>query len=148
MNSTKYWICDKCGKEIKSEDGWLEWKKTGEGDKGREYGFRIVHRIDCIYNQHKVYREENAIISDSDLEYFMGPDGLMRLLELLSLEEVESEELLEIIKRIHIPGYEEARPYFNEAIHGYVFEPNTKPMYYSQNNIKAVIDYKRNLYDK
>ena len=45
----------------------------------------------------------------------MGPDGLKRLLEMLAEDKVgkvELLELLEIIKRIHIPRYEQARLHF------------------------------------
>ena len=42
----------------------------------------------------------------------MGPDGLKRLLEMLAEDKVGKVELLEIIKRIHIPRYEQARLHF------------------------------------
>lgn len=146
MNETKKWICDKCKGEIKNvEDGWVEWLTIRDNQSPlgyKEKYMRIVHRVDCIYTESEQDRY-NAISSDSDLESFTGPDGLMQLLEFVSENRFEDkEEVLEVIKRIHIPGYEEARNYFEEAVSEGVFEPNTKPSYYSQIDINKVIQYK------
>ncbi|MCH5138164.1 hypothetical protein JMF89_13235 [Clostridiaceae bacterium UIB06] len=144
-NETKFWICDNCGEKIENiEDGWVEWLETKREDSifNLYQGIRIVHRSKCNYDQHLVYNKHNAIVGDSDLESFSGADGLIDLLSFISEGYFDNnEELLEIIKRIHIPGYEEARPYFDEAIYEGVFEPNTKPGYYTQRNIQAVLDY-------
>lgn len=144
-NETKFWICDNCGGKIESiEDGWVEWlvKQDDAISYNKSYGMRIVHRVKCIYDETLIYKKENAIVSDIDLESFLGADGLMDLLSFLSDGYFkESEEVLEIIKRIHIPGYEEARFYFEEAIGYGVFEPNTKPGYYSQRDIMSVLEY-------
>ena len=82
-----------------------------------------------------------------DLQSFSGAGGLMDLLLFISEGYFKNkEELLEVIKRIHIPGYEEARLSFDEAVEEGVFEPNTKPGYYTQNNISAVLDDKKRKY--
>ena len=66
----------------------------------------------------------------------------MELLSMISDDNFEDkEEVLEIIKRLHIPGYEKARCFFDEAIENGVFEPNTKPMYYWTRDIDAVLEY-------
>ncbi|MDD4564658.1 MAG: hypothetical protein PHE79_04180 [Eubacteriales bacterium] len=142
---TKSWVCDSCGEKIENQqDGWVEWlhKTNYQGAQHSCRGIRIVHRINCIYDQDAVFKNENAIAGDSDLESFMGPDGLMQLLSFISEDKFEdTEEVLEIIKRIHIPGYEEARFCFDEAISQCVFEPNTQPNYYDQKDIVRVLDY-------
>ncbi len=146
LDKTKFWICDNCGKKIDNiEDGWVECLEAkDENGNYKSWGIRIVHRIGCLYNQDLVYKQHKAIVSDIDLKSLSGSDGLMYLLEKISDNNFkDNEEVLEIIKRIHIPGYEEARLYFDEAIEEGVFEPNTKPSYYSQNDIKAVLDYIR-----
>jgi hypothetical protein len=145
MNETKFWICDNCGKKINNiEEGWVEWLelKDGNGIFNSYHGIRIVHSARCNYNQDLVYKKFRAIVGDMDLQSFSGADGLIDLLLFISEGYFDNkEELLEIIKRIHIPGYEEARLSFDEAIEEGVFEPNTKPGYYTQSNISAVLDY-------
>ncbi|VEG89833.1 Uncharacterised protein [Legionella spiritensis] len=77
---------------------------------------------------------------------FLGADGLMQLLILLSEQRLPQDQVLEMIKRLHIPGYEHARRYFNEAIDHLVFEPNTPPGFYLQHNIDAVLEWSRLTY--
>ncbi|KPU43031.1 hypothetical protein OXPF_34630 [Oxobacter pfennigii] len=144
QNETKFWICDNCGKKIENiKDGWVEWLEVKDQNGNyRNKSIRIVHRGKCLYNQDLVYKKYKAIVADTDLEDFSGLDGLIDLLSYISEGNFDNnEEVLEIIKRIHIPGYEEARLYFEEAIYDGVFEPNTKPGYYSQRDIAAVLDY-------
>jgi hypothetical protein len=78
---------------------------------------------------------------DFDLGHFLGTDGLMELLSFIAYGKLPIGEILEIIKRLHIPGYEQARFYFDEAIANGVFEPNTMPGYYRQSEINAVLRY-------
>jgi hypothetical protein len=66
----------------------------------------------------------------------------MDLLQFVSDDMFENrEEVLEIIKRIHIPGYEYARNYISEAINEGIYEPNTKENYCSQANIEKIINF-------
>ena len=140
----KMWTCDTCKQQIsKTEDGWVEWlMNKGEG-KGK--GLRIVHykpASPLLPEGSCQYAERNypdSVLYDLPLEQFLGPDGLMTLLSFLADSKLPKEEILETIKRLHVPGYEEARPYFNIAISEGVFEPNTAPGYYLQSNIQAVI---------
>lgn len=147
MEKTTFWICDKCGQKIESvKDGWVEWMTLSgvppfEGPRCKN--IRIVHRVKCIYTNEEAMRN-HAIPADLDLEFFSTPDGLMRLLQMISDNEFENkEDVLEIIKRIHIPGYEAARHFFEEAIYNGVFEPNTKPNYYWQRDIQDTIEFAR-----
>lgn len=147
MNKTDFWICDRCGKKIEDiKDGWVEWMTFRDASQNNEYKnkqMRIVHRVDCLYTD-KELASNNAIASDDDLEHFAGADGLMTLLSYISDDEfVDRENVLEVIKRIHIPGYEVARLHFDEGIANQVFEPNTKPNYYSQHDIQQVLKYLR-----
>jgi len=145
VNETKTWICDNCGGEIMDiKDGWLEWLST-KGDSGNydnTFGMRIVHRVRCIYDEWKPFKELGALTMDMDLEHFAGPDGLVRLLALISRGEFKDmEEVLEIIKRIHIPGHEAARLFYDEAISEDVFDSNIRTGYYTQRNIEDVLNY-------
>jgi len=142
------WTCDTCGFDIaRAEDGWVEWLMV-EFPKGN--GLRLVHaypaspRLDhpsrCQYGRVRG-------LNDLPLEDFVGPNGMMRLLAMLYDERAPKEELLEMIKRLHIPGYEQARHHFDDAIAEGVYEPNTAPGYPHQRQIKAVLDFieQRNL---
>ena len=84
------WICDSCGQEITSvEDGWVEWISLDSGMIPSGRGLRLVHKSpSCQYNQKAEHRKDGGILSDSSLSDFLGSDGLMRLLQLLSEEEV------------------------------------------------------------
>lgn len=91
------WICDSCGETIdKSSDGWVEWLcKAGEETYS---GFRIVHNVErCQYS-------EKLDVYDHHLDHFLGPKGLLLLLELVDRSSVS--EIVEIIRRLHVPGWE------------------------------------------
>ena len=76
------------------------------------------------------------------LDNYVGPDGLMDLLAFLYDKDFKDDtEVLEMIKRLHVPGYEHAFRHFDAAIAAGVFEPNTAPGYYSQRDIKAVLEW-------
>ena len=72
---------------------------------------------------------------------FIGPDGLMTLLSFIHEKKLPEEEVLEMIKRLHIPGYEQARNHFKHAISEGAFEPGTPENYYFQSDIEATIKY-------
>jgi hypothetical protein len=59
----------------------------------------------------------------------------------LARDELPKDEVLEMIKRLHIPGYEHARQHFQRAIADGVFEPNMPDGYYWQSNIDAVLRF-------
>ena len=135
------WYCDSCGREIKNaSDGWVEWKTNSDH---RGYGMRLVHhRNNCQYNGAEVYRQEKATLSDLDLGFFSSQNGLMDLLQMISDDQfLDKEEVLEMIKRIHINGYEKVRNYLDLAISEGVFDPNTKPGYPLEYQIKMVSDW-------
>lgn len=142
-NEISSWKCDKCGEIIaKAEDGIIDWKQKiiNYNLEKSCYGIRIVHQ-NCLYNDNNY---DDYTISDMPIQKFLGHDGLMDLLAMLSDNLFSNnKEILEIIKRLHINGYEQARFFFDEAISNNVFEPNSTPYFFSQNNIKATLDYSK-----
>lgn len=149
---TKDWICDTCGQKIQDpEHGWVEWlAKSDDSGKRSLRGVRLVHHCThsplggenkCQYDGNYEYKKDGHLISDMELKYFLGPNGLMELLSMLSDENVPKEEIIEMIKRLHIPGYERARRHFDEAISEGVFDPNSKPSFYMQSDIKATLTW-------
>ncbi len=135
------WNCDVCGQTIeKVEDGWVEWLDSSSG-KGK--GLRLVH----AYNKSprngskKCQYGSDQIVSDLPLKSFSGPDGLVQLLVMISENELPKSEVLDMIQRIHVPGYEAARKYFKGAVSEGVIEPNLPEGFYFQDDIKAAIKF-------
>ncbi|HYO71696.1 MAG TPA: hypothetical protein VEU33_37025 [Archangium sp.] len=147
--ATPRWYCDTCGQAIRhSRDGWVEWliRKDGSHRLGR--GFRLVHHqpasplpAGCQYDRDEEYRRDQSSISDVSLEEFLGHDGLTYLLEVLSRDQLPQEQVVEMIKRLHTPGYERARFHVQAAISEGVIEPNMAPGFYSQGDIARVLDW-------
>ena len=65
----------------------------------------------------------------------------MRLLSMIADDYVNKNDVLEMIKRLHIKGYEASRLHFKDAIIEGVFEPNTPANYYDQSDIEATLNY-------
>ena len=100
------WICDDCQQPIeKPEDGFLEWLMDSDLE---DYNYRIVHKKsscpiaggDCYVKGRSSYTY--------DLACYCGAAGLRTLLDMFK-QARDPEELAEIIKRIHVPGYEDSR---------------------------------------
>lgn len=142
------WKCDTCGEAIETvETGWVEWKVDTSGSAPyRKHGFRLVHHgipgKKCLYNERQF--PEGTQVGDLPLESFVGEEGLMTLLMFMSDHPESLDEIIEMTKRIHIEGYDEARAHFSAAIHEGVFEPNTKPNFYWPSDIAATLNWARN----
>lgn len=148
--STLGWRCSACGQLITSiEDGWVEWL-AAENRRGvtRLKGLRLVHRFHtslapsehgCRYDQRAVFRKDRSVVEGLPLERFIGPDGLMMLLSLIREGELPMADLLELAKRVQIPGYELVRELFKEASAEGVIEPVIGEGYYLQSDIQAVL---------
>ncbi len=65
----------------------------------------------------------------------------MTLLKLISLDGISQVEGFEMIKRLHIPGYEQARPNIRQAVREGVIEPNGPDGFYDQAELKAVNEW-------
>lgn len=136
LNPLQQFICDECQGVIKKiDDGWVEWF---DGDENPLHGFRIVHASEasprfeeggnCNY-------PENPNVSDHYLKVFTGPDGLAWLLAFFERKLADPNELAEIIRRLHIPHYEEARHYLERAYTARIIDDKV----YGQEDLKKVI---------
>lgn len=144
-----HWNCDTCGEMIdRPHDGWVEWFCKVENGIRSGSGFRLVHKSaasprggarNCQYDGRAVQLEGGMALKDDDMTEFMGADGLTRLLCMLSDNELPKDEVIEMIKRLHVPGYETARDYFEQAISGSAFSPRLKPGFHTQSEIMATI---------
>lgn len=115
------WYCDSCGEPIReARHGMLEW--TSEAD-GPAHTFRIVHnggfspRGTCYEN------DQRSGQADWHLQWATGAKGLAAMLNLammptvdpLRTTQVEPGSFFEVLARLHVPYYEEARRYYADA---------------------------------
>ena len=116
LRPLEQFICDECGELIeKLEDGWLEWI---DDYKNPIHGFRIVHASGTSPRRKSgknCYYPESIGLCDGHLSHFSTIDGLAILLSFFEKNLGTPKELAEIIRRLHIPHYEEARRYLERA---------------------------------
>jgi hypothetical protein len=133
------YICDECGQLIESVDaGWLEWLID---ESGIHYGFRIVHHAtssprktsgrNCYYEKH--------LTGDMHLAHFVATDGLAKLLSMFDRPQKNMEELIDIVRRLHIPQYEEARQYWKQAEEAEYFSGANEYWPFMQENLTRII---------
>jgi hypothetical protein len=140
------WRCSSCGELItRIQDGWVEWL-AGDDAQGtaRLRGLRLVHKIpDCQYDEHQEFRKDQSIVEGLALERFVGPDGLMLLLSFLASGEFPRDEVVELIKRVQIPYYEQASQSIHEALELGALIPAIGQGYYLQSEMRFVLGWAR-----
>jgi len=137
------WKCDACGQIIANpEAGWVEWM-AGPTPGTKAHGFRIVH------NSNRCQYPSSARVRDTHLVHLVGPDGLSALLTLLAPDRqagsrepgvANLDEWGELVRRLHIPHYEEARQYWSDAVADGLFSDPNAPMPYSQQVLLRILD--------
>ena len=145
------WKCSSCGDLItRIEDGWVEWLASEDERGERLKGLRLVHCLSpsagsngpgCRYDSVREFRNDRSIVEGLSLERFVGSDGLMLLLSFLASGEMPCGDVLELAKRVQIPGYEQARELFPEAIGLGVFSPTIGEGYYMQSEIRELLGW-------
>ena len=151
MTDYNGWRCASCHRLItRVEDGWVEWLASEDRRDGAVVsGFRLVHRTEtpgrglrqryCRYDHRKVFQKNKSIVEGLALESFVGPDGLMTLLSFLDSGEFPKAEILELAKRVQIPGYEVARNLFGCRIVSKAFRPHLGHGYYLQSELRELV---------
>lgn len=146
--ATRAWFCDQCGDLIKHpKDGWVEWitfpRAPDEIRPGRD--LRLVHHrpasessVGCQFIAAVEHAKDRGSVADLPLRDFLGPDGLARLLGMISGNELPTEVVITMIQRLHIPGYEQARFHFDRLIEEGVIEPLVPPDHFRQDTIDFV----------
>lgn len=109
------WVCDMCGDFIDSfERGYVIWKSAA----GQPYhDFKIVHQSKCD--------PDGDFDCSGALSDFLGIDGLNHALSYLSAGALQApfergprsstpnlDEFTDLIRRVQVPYYDLARPYF------------------------------------
>jgi len=145
LTPLQQWICDSCGELIQSpEEGWVEWVR-GEGDKCGE--FKIVHQL--VYSPRKprkgCYHHTNrGGRLDIHLSRFIGPEGLIELYAFLDPAHgpgiADMGEFIELMRRLTIIYYEEARLYWNKALSD-GFGANEISIYLPENLKEMIEEY-------
>ena len=147
------WRCDSCGECVRDlQAGWVEWVAAEDaGGKPRVSGLRLVHRDDtsprpaapsgCRYNPRDEFRKNRGIVEGIALDRFAGPDGLMLLLSMIAERELPLQELIELAKRVQIPGYEAAYELLHDAITEGVIAPCISSGFYLQCEIWDVLKW-------
>jgi hypothetical protein len=147
------WRCDSCG-ELMSDlrAGWVEWL-AAEDTKGKPKvsGLRLVHRRNtsprwperygCQYNPRREFRKNRGIVEGLALERFAGPDGLMLLLSMIAERDLPAQELIELAKRVQIPGYEAVHELVLDAVDEGVIAPSISSGFYLQCEIWDVLKW-------
>jgi hypothetical protein len=144
------WKCSACGNLItRPEDGWVEWRAF-EDRRGatRLTGVRLVHGLptrrgkrglqSCRYDARRYFRRDRSIVEGLSLESFLGPDGLMLLLSFVAAGEMPVGDILELAKRVQIPGYELIRDLPRQVTHKLTV-PSIGDGFYLQSEIRAVL---------
>jgi hypothetical protein len=143
------WRCSTCGELVtRIEDGWVEWLACEEEGRAFLTGLRLVHRreasprdIGCQYDVRTEFRRYRSIVEGLSLERFVGPDGLMLLLSMIAAEQNSAGEIIELVKRVQIPGYEQARELFQMAIENGILSPSIGHGFYLQSEIQALLHW-------
>lgn len=144
------WICDTCGKIIESPgDGWLEWVY----DQGQAHDFRIVHHLPKSPIQRAEGCYQHGMRSgraDMHLDSYLGADGLASLLSFLAIGQIDPDdsgprvestrELAELIRRLQLPHYEEARIYWADAERDGYFSAASESWPYLQRTLTRLIE--------
>jgi len=145
------WRCDSCGELVSDlQAGWVEWL-AAEGTQGKPAvsGLRLVHHRNtgprsrepygCQYNPRDEFRRNRGIVEGLALDRFVGPDGLMLLLSMLAESDLPAQELIELTKRVQIPGYEAAHELVHDAVSEGVIAPSISLGFYLQCEIWDVL---------
>lgn len=120
------WICDLCGQGVEDIDkGYVVWRT--KRDPIRYHDFRVVHQGRCDPGQ--------PYDSSLPLKDFVGPEGLTMVLAWLTVGPLKNEEpsnrvedfaeFVDLVRRVQIPYYEEARQRFDdEGVQADLFDAN------------------------
>ncbi len=135
------WHCASCARLITSvSDGWVEWLSSEDnGGATILNGLRLVHREACRYDPRVVFRSGRSVVEGLSLERFVGPDGLVLLLSLLAASELPAKEVIELAKRVQVPGYELLRNVVGKGSPAELLPPSLGYECYLQSEIAEAI---------
>jgi len=152
MIPLRQYVCDTCGEVIKSpKEGWLEWIHDRATKK--KHSFRVCHHVSfsplgkpqgCYRHGDKLGRADMHL--DAVLE--MRIPFLLSFLdcgktsepELADLAVTDIEEWIELVRRMTIPLYEEARQHWTKARNDGYFEGENELSMYREGFLGTLIE--------
>lgn len=144
------WVCDRCGEPVAdAKDGFVQWVVLPGTGLARD--LRLFHTDQaspqgtCQYDDKTENVKDRGTVSSFPLSGLEGPDGLMMLLSILQKGAIPAEAVVEMIKRIHVPGYEHARGRLQAAIEAGVLEPSYPEGFPRQREIEAVVAWEQKI---
>ena len=151
LNETIEWICDYCDRKIVNSDlGWLMWISEVDPELGQRHTeLQLIHNTlprpdGCQLNDRYLSSNNRGISQGEPIRNFLGSDGLMMLLEFpCRYPTFPVKDVVEIIKRLHIPGYEATRMYIGDAISSQFTPPLdlSNPYFPSQQTIRDTLRF-------
>ena len=129
----------------------MEWL-AAEDTKGKPKvsGLRLVHRRNtsprwrgpygCQYNPRDEFGKNRSIVEGLALDRFADPDGLL-LLSMIAERELPAQELMELAKRVQIPGYEAVHELVHDAVSEGVIATSISSGFYLQCEILDVLKW-------
>ncbi len=137
------WYCDVCDEKIEDVNkGYVIWKVS---DESKHHDFKIIHQKKCD--------SKNDYPLSKALKDFIGEDGLTSLLSMLSLgpiklmdsqesysKIVDTDKFIDLIRRVQIPYYEEARRHFHESALLEEFSDSNEVYPYVSEELKRIIN--------
>jgi hypothetical protein len=150
----KQWFCDRCRQLIEEPaHGAVVWQT--DGPTGPSHTFEILHKPkkSLSYSKHDTGCFPDGSSSDVGLEQMLGSHGLNQLLSLLDrgaaldpdgkylngVRDVRG--YVELLRRVQVPYYEEARRYFKRAREEQYIEDNGSEMFPEEQLVRIVSKY-------
>jgi len=142
------WYCDACGHPINTaKQAMLQWLTKIVGDRTVGRDLRIVHHAlssplgpgGCYADETEALRIDGSILADNHLDFYVGPNGLVALLSMSEHGELPCSDVNKVIMRLFVPGYEEARRYFQKAVTTGLVSPNLPRGYFFQHDLKVIV---------
>lgn len=130
----------------------MEWVAAEDSrGKPKGSGLRLVHRRDtslrggelygCQYNPRDEFRKNDGIVEGLPLDRFAGADGLMLLFSMIAERELPLRDLIELAKRVQVPGYEAVYEVVHDAVDAGVITPAIGLGFYLQCEIWNVLNW-------
>jgi hypothetical protein len=150
LTPLRQWICDRCGQVIRSaDDGWLEWLSDANG---KAHSFKIVHHAQASPRGERgcYFHENHPDLMDMHLDGFVGEHAsvLFSFLDVGPMHDKDGKdvpqcrnvrEVVELMKRLTVPYYEEARQYWGVALEDGFFEGANENWPYLPKNLKLLV---------
>lgn len=148
--TTGRWICDSCQQVIDSpSEGMVVWFRRYDGHRAFVRGMCIVHHMSrsprgdglkCYPDERAERACDGSGLNDDHLSNFVTHDGLCSMLELMQDEDPQAPRTVrQTLMRLVVPGYEQARPYFQKAIAGGLVTAGILDSYPTQSQLRFIL---------